>query len=415
MRLVAVPVYQDDVSRTHNGLHSDLVGGRGAVGSEEELLTTKGPRCLVLGGLDIAGRFEQRIQTAGRGGRFSHENVGPVKMTEIANPVGIENRLPASYWKRVKRADRTARIVFEVVEIRRVVALVDSLQKSEMDLHQIFEPIENAPDVFGIQMARHLLHCAIHDQINVQLRANLSNGSRESDSVILWLQRAAILRQMLLQICAQERCIELGFEAEVVLYDNRLNIGIHHYPEHAFFKTRHRDRLIHKRVFRTTKLPKFGTSLAHLFRSGIIADNQHLKVRFGEVARVKVVLQQTIISFHLAFLTELPCIYGTTVGAGNDCLRDPIGDSRETGIVTPAQRILQRTHHYFAWVSAEGLDDAERCEESFYGRERFFGGRAGRGLGDKGLSSMSQILPAIAASLSGAKHADGRLGCGLGW
>src|SRR5207237_8951372 len=132
MGRVAVPVYQDDVSRTHNGLHRDLDGGRGAVGSEEELLTTKGPRCFVLGGLDIAGRFEQRIQTAGPGGRFSHENIGPVKMTEIANPVGIENRLPASYWKCVKRADRTTRIVREVIEIRCDVALVDSLQKSKL-------------------------------------------------------------------------------------------------------------------------------------------------------------------------------------------------------------------------------------------------------------------------------------------
>src|SRR5437762_4307260 len=192
MRLVAVPIYQDDISRAHNGLHRNLVGGRGAVGSEEELLATKGPRCFVLGGLDIAGRFEQRIQTAGRGRRFSHKKVGPVKMTEIANPVRIENRLPGSYWKRVKRANRTARIVFEVVEKRRVVALVDSLQKSEMDLHQIFEPVENAPDVFRIQMARHLLHCAIHDKVDVEFRTDLSDGSRESDSVILWFQRPGL-------------------------------------------------------------------------------------------------------------------------------------------------------------------------------------------------------------------------------
>src|SRR6266566_7650689 len=113
-------------------------------------------------------------------------------MTEIANPVEIENRLPASYWKRVKRADRTARIVFEVVEIRRVVALVDSLQKSEMDLHQVFEPVENAPDVFGIQMARHLLHCAVNDQINVQLRTDLPDGAGQSDSVVFWLERTAL-------------------------------------------------------------------------------------------------------------------------------------------------------------------------------------------------------------------------------
>src|SRR5882762_9247611 len=108
-------------------------------------------------------------------------------MTEIANPVGIENRLPASYRKRVKRADRTARIVFEVVEIRCVVALIDSLHESEVDLHQVIEPVENAPDVFGIEMTGHLLDCAIHDQINVQLRTDLPDGAGQSHSVVFWL------------------------------------------------------------------------------------------------------------------------------------------------------------------------------------------------------------------------------------
>src|SRR5213596_3857820 len=115
-------------------------------------------------------------------------------MPEVPDPVRIEDRLAASNRKRVKRADRTARIVFEIVEIRCVVALVDSLQKSEMDLHQIFEPVENAPDVFGIQVARHLLHCAIHDKVDVEFRTDLSDGSRQSDSVILWFQRTGLQR-----------------------------------------------------------------------------------------------------------------------------------------------------------------------------------------------------------------------------
>src|SRR6266576_4326847 len=176
-------------------------------------------------------------------------------MTEIANPVGIENRLPTSYWQRVKRADRTSRIIFEIVEIRCVVALIDSLHESEVDLHQIIEPVENAPDVFGIEMTGHLLDRAIHDQINVQLGANLPNGPGQSDSVILWLQRTGLLPQVLLQVSAQQWRVELGFEAEVVLYDNGLHIGIQDHAEHAFFKTRHRHRLVDKRVFRTTQLP----------------------------------------------------------------------------------------------------------------------------------------------------------------
>src|SRR3954468_6907399 len=110
-----------------------------------------------------------------------------------------------------------ARIIFEIIEIRCVVTMIDSLHETEVDLHQIIEPVENAPDVFGIEMTRHLLHCAIYDQINVQLGANLPNGPGPSDSVIVGLEGAALLRQVLLQISAQQWRVELGFEAEVVL------------------------------------------------------------------------------------------------------------------------------------------------------------------------------------------------------
>src|SRR5207249_3901094 len=265
----------------------------------------------------------------------------------------------------------------------------------------------------GIEVARHLFRCTVHDKIDVQFRTDLPDGSCESHSVILWLQRTGLQGEMLLQISAQQRCVELGFEAEVVPNDNRLYISIHHYANHALFETRHRDRLVHKRVLRTTKLPELGTSLAHLFRSWIIADNQHLKVGFGEIARVEVVLQQTIIPFRLSFLAQLPCTRGTTIGPGDDRLGDAVGYSRETGIVAPAQCILQRTHHYFPRISAESLDHAERREESLHGREGFLRRRAGGGLRDKGLGGMSQFLPAITASLTGAKHTDGITGWGL--
>src|SRR5215211_1726434 len=123
-----------------------------------------------------------------------------------------------------------------------------------MDLHQIIEPVKNASDVFGIQMARHLFHRTIHNQINVQLRTNLPDGSCQSYTVISWLERAALLCQVLLQVSTEERCIELGLEAEVVLDNNCLNIGIHHCAEDAVFKTRHRYRFIDKRILRTAQL-----------------------------------------------------------------------------------------------------------------------------------------------------------------
>src|SRR5205814_10625010 len=105
--------------------------------------------------LMFARRFEQRIQTTGRGGRFSQKDVGSIKVAEVSNPVGVEDGLASGNRKSVECADRTARVVFEVIEIRCVVALVHAFEESEMDFHQVFEYVLNAPDVFGIDVACH--------------------------------------------------------------------------------------------------------------------------------------------------------------------------------------------------------------------------------------------------------------------
>src|SRR3954451_3714598 len=99
MRFVAVSVDQHDVSWTDKGLHGDLVGGRSAIRSEKQLSASKGPCCLFLGNPDIASWFEQRIQTASRGGRFSQKDVGSIKMAEVSNQVEIEDGFPTSIRK----------------------------------------------------------------------------------------------------------------------------------------------------------------------------------------------------------------------------------------------------------------------------------------------------------------------------
>ena len=91
------------------------------------------------------------------------KNVGAVEVTEVPNPVRIEDRLAASHRQSVESADRTTRVVFQIIEIRRVVTLVHAFHESEVNLHQIFDPIEDAPDVFGIEMTRHFFHRAIYD------------------------------------------------------------------------------------------------------------------------------------------------------------------------------------------------------------------------------------------------------------
>jgi hypothetical protein len=88
---MAVPVYEHDVTGTYDGLDSYLIRSRGAIGSEKQMLATKGPGRFLLSNLDIACRFEQRIQAAGRGRRFCHENIRPVEMTKVTNPMRVED------------------------------------------------------------------------------------------------------------------------------------------------------------------------------------------------------------------------------------------------------------------------------------------------------------------------------------
>src|SRR5205823_11478740 len=119
MGLMTVAVNEHDITGTHDGLDRYLVRGGGAIRSEKQMLTTKGPGRFLLSNLDIACRFQQRIQAAGRGRRFRHENVCPVEMTKVANPMRVEDRLASSHRQGVEGADRPTRIVFQVIKVRR--------------------------------------------------------------------------------------------------------------------------------------------------------------------------------------------------------------------------------------------------------------------------------------------------------
>ena len=120
-----------------------------------------------------------------------------------------------------------------------------------MDLHQIFDPVENAADVFRIEMARHLLRRAIHNQIDIELGTDLSDRARQGDSIVLRFKRAALLGEVLLEVTAQQWGIELRFEAEVILDNYRLHVGIHYYRSDGFFEAWHSYRLIDERIFLT--------------------------------------------------------------------------------------------------------------------------------------------------------------------
>ena len=219
---------------------------------------------------------------------------------------------------------------------------------------------------------------------------------------------------MLLEIAAQQRRIQAGLEAEVVADDHRLHVGVQDHPDDPLLETRHGDGFINERVFRTAQLPQFGTPLPDLFRRGIITDNEHLEVRFDEIARVKVVLRHALVAVLLAVLAGLPGTRATPIGAGDDRLGNARGQPRKTGVIIPAQGLLESAHQQFPRIGMETLDVAKRGEQGVHRGKRCLGGRTGGSLRDQRLARVRQFLPAITAGLAGTEHAGGVVGGCLG-
>ena len=86
------------------GLHrlvDHLVGRRRAVGHEKHVIRSDGARELLLRDLDVAGRLEHAVQAAGGGG-LREEQVLPVELAHVADPVRLHDRLAARDRQRVE-------------------------------------------------------------------------------------------------------------------------------------------------------------------------------------------------------------------------------------------------------------------------------------------------------------------------
>ena len=108
VRLVAIAVEDDDVARRDQRLVDHLVAGRSAVGDEEDVVGAERACGHVLGALDVAGRLEQAVEAAGRRAALREEQVDPVELAHVADPVGLEHGLAAGDRQRVESADRVA-------------------------------------------------------------------------------------------------------------------------------------------------------------------------------------------------------------------------------------------------------------------------------------------------------------------
>ena len=121
-------------------LHRHLVRGRGAVGDEEDVVGAEGARRLFLRLLDVAGRLQQAVEAAGGRAALGQEQVDAVELAHVADPVGLEDRLAARDRQRVEGADRALRVFLEIVEERRVEAILDAFQDGRDAARAVLPP-----------------------------------------------------------------------------------------------------------------------------------------------------------------------------------------------------------------------------------------------------------------------------------
>src|SRR5258705_12245805 len=79
----------------------------------------------------------------------------------------------------MERPDRTLGIFLEIVEERRVIAILDTFQDGEMEFQNLFDRIEDPPNHVSFGVSRHLLDVAAGHQIEIEFEAHPLDDMRE--------------------------------------------------------------------------------------------------------------------------------------------------------------------------------------------------------------------------------------------
>src|SRR5215467_12587730 len=91
MRLVTVTVDKHDVAWGQQGLLDHLVGRRGSVGDEEDVICSKGSCSLLLSALDGARRLEQTVETTRGCGGFRKKEVQSIELAHVPDPIRFKD------------------------------------------------------------------------------------------------------------------------------------------------------------------------------------------------------------------------------------------------------------------------------------------------------------------------------------
>ena len=312
-----------------------LVAKIGPLGSE-------GPRAEVLRLLDVAGGLQQAVEPArGRGG-LRQEQVGAVELAHVADPVRAEDGLAAGDGEGVEGADGPLRVLLQVAEVRRLVAVADAVQDGEVDLHQLLDLMEHSPDGGHFLAPREMLHGAVGEEVHVELGAVALDDPRERGGERAGLDGGGVDAAVPHQEVAHTRHVVARLELEAVVDHHRLHVRVEGRADDGVLEAAHVNDLVDERVLRPAQPAEIG---ARPLPAGGIGgrDDEHLEVGLVRLARLDVG-GQDIEDTPLALFHRVPDPGVVTVAAGDEGHRDLPHQPREHRGIALAQRLRHRRH-----------------------------------------------------------------------
>ena len=361
VRLVAVAVDQEDVAGLDQRLQHDLVGGRGAVGDEVGALRAEGARGQLLRLLDRAGRLQQRVEPArGRRG-LGQEDVHPVELAHVLDPVGFGDRLAAADRHGVEHAGRLAAVLLERGEERRLVAGVDAAQDVQVQLEEVLLLVEH-PQAVGRRAPGHLLDRDVGHDVDAQLGPQAADHLAQQDAAIGGRDR---LERRLIdpeQLALQHRDLVHAAIGEAEADDDGLDVEVGEDGDQRVLDALQHEQFIDERVVGASRLAHAQLERGLLQRPHRV-DHQHLEI--GPAMRRFLAQLLGGLDLALAFgrlLAGAQRHRAPAIGIARQGTHDPAGERAEAAVVLGLQQSAQAGDRVAAGEHPVALDRLEQVQ-----------------------------------------------------
>ena len=91
-------------------------------------------------------------------------------MAHVADPVRLEDRFAPGHGQGVEGADGLLAVFLQIGEVGGFIPVVDSVQDAQVDFHELFDIVEDAPDGDCLVASRELGHVPVRQEVDIDFR-----------------------------------------------------------------------------------------------------------------------------------------------------------------------------------------------------------------------------------------------------